>query len=295
MTVRTPMFTCQESSHVLPLSRRRALGAILLSLTCRSTRGDDVPRTLKFTVKDEFGSAPPANIEALLRSAADAIWRHCPQTTFLGTGFAVYRNAKYPITHFQPDKEGRIVIGLSTGDLYWAQYGFQFGHEFCHALLDHTDARQWHKVEQANQWLDESLCETASLFVLRAMSESWQTRPPYRNWKDFAPRLASYAQDRIDQTAALLPTGTSFAAWFAAELPGLRERWSQRDKNTLIASQLLPLFEADPAGWESLPAMRLGTRDARKPLDQHFAEWKTNAPERSRPFIAKIAKVFAVT
>lgn len=274
------------------LSRRRALGLLSAGLLCGSARGAEDSRALQFTVKDEFGSAPTANVAALLKSAADEIWRHCPETKFLGSGFAVYRNAKYPITHYERDKEDRIVIGLNTGDLYWAQYAFQFGHEFCHALLDHTDARQWHKAEQANQWLDESLCETGSLFVLRAMSRTWQTRPPYRNWKDFAPRLASYAEDRIETAKSLLPEGRSFADWFAAELPSLRERWSQRDKNTLIAAQLLPLFEAEPSGWEALATMRLGARDVKKPLDRHFAEWQANVPARLRSFVKKLAAVF---
>lgn len=273
------------------LSRRRVLGLLAAGCGCGSVRAADTPHELKFTVRDEFGTASTSNVEAVLKSAAGEIWSHCPNVTFLGAGFTVYRNAKHPITHYQRDADDRIVIGLNTGDLYWAQYAFQFGHEFCHALLDHTDARQWHLTQQANQWLDECLCETASLFVLRAMSRTWTTRPPYRNWKDFAPRLASYASDRLAAAKSLLPEGRSFGDWFAAELPSLREQWAQRDKNTLIAAQLLPLFEAEPSGWEALTTMRLGTRDVRKPLERHFAEWQANAPQAQRTFIQKLAAV----
>ena len=39
----------------------------------------------------------------------------------------------------------------------------------------------------ANSWLEESLCETASLFTLRAMSRSWSIAPPYPAWKNYAP------------------------------------------------------------------------------------------------------------
>ncbi len=190
----------------------------------------DDPRELRITVKDEFRSAPPDNVAAVLRSAAGEIWRHCPNTKFRGAGFFVYRDPRYPITHFDPDSEGRIVIGLATEDLYWAQYAFQFAHEFCHALLEHTDERQWKEPRQANHWLDESLCETASLFSLRAMSKSWLTSPPYANWKDFAPRLAAYAEDRLDSAAGQLPRGTTFAQWFAEQQPSLRERSVQRKK-----------------------------------------------------------------
>ncbi len=274
------------------ISRRQWLGLVLGSVACRHARGAEDPRALQFTVKNEFGSGPPANIEALLKSAAKEIWRHCPGTKFVGPGFVIYRNAKFPITHYERDKDGRMVIGLSTSDTYWAQYSFQFAHEFCHALLLHTDPRQWHKSEQANQWLDECLCETASLFTMRAMSTSWKTAPPYPNWKDYGLHLKSYADDRLGEGTRLLPKGTAFRKWFTGELSSLREHGTQREKNILIAAQLLPLFEAEPAGWESLTSMRLGTRDIGKPLPKHFAEWRSNAPRSQRAFVAKIERVF---
>jgi len=275
-----------------PISRRRLLGLPVVMLFANAARGEDDPRELRITVKDEFGSAPPDNVAAVLRSAAGEVWRHCPSTKFRSSGFYVYRDPRYPITHFDPDSEGRIVIGLATEDLYWAQYAFQFAHEFCHALLEHTDERQWKEPQQANHWLDESLCETASLFALRAMSKSWLTSPPYANWKDFAPRLAAYAEDRLASAAGQLPPRTTFAQWFAQQQSSLRERPVQRDKNLLIATQLLPLFEATPAGWEALPTLKLGKRDAGKSLGQLFDEWQTNAPEAQRAFIGKLAAIF---
>lgn len=243
-----------------------------------------------------FGEASEPDIKAVLRSAGEEIWRHCPNTRFDEPGFEIYHHDKYPITHHERARDGAVVIGLATRDRFWAQYAFQFAHEFCHALISHSNdwRRLWRKSEHANQWLDETLCETASLFALRAMGRSWSTHPPFGNWKSFAPALTRYAQERLDDPKHKLPAGTVFAEWFAAELPGLRKAPTQRDKNTLMAARLLPLFEARPAGWESVTSLQLGSRDADKPLATHLAEWHANAPAAQKKFVADVAGVFGV-
>lgn len=252
----------------------------------------DEDRELSFVVKDEFGTAPVENIKALLKSVAHEIWRHCPHTKFLGQGFSIYRNKQFPITHFKREDE-RIVIGLNTENTFWAQYSYQFAHEFCHALIDHTrdEQKKWHHTQHANHWLDECLSETASLFALRAMSETWKTKPPYSNWKSFAPKLAEYVEGRRGEPQHQLPAGMSFAHWFQDELPGLREKPTQRAKNTIIAFQFLPLFEAEPAGWESITAIKLADRDDKKPLATHLAEWQANVMPEQRPFVAKLRQL----
>lgn len=127
------------------------------------------------------------------------------------------------------------------------------------------------------------------------MSETWKTKPPYPNWKSFATKLAEYVQQRADDPRHQLPRDTSFAVWFQQELPGLRERPIQREKNTLIAFQFLPLFEAEPAGWESLTSIKLGVRDVQKPLATHLAEWQSNVGPEHRPFVAKLSRLMQPT
>ena len=286
-----------STSHPIHfLSRREALSMMLLGAASCAVADDDNSRVLRFTIKDEFGKGSTKDVEALLKSAAAAIWDHCPQTKFIGPSFFIYRDLRYPITHFKRDEAGRIVIGLNTVDNYWAQYVFQFAHEFCHALIDHSNASQerWHELRHANQWLEECLCETASLFTLRALSKSWPTKAPYPNWKSYSPKLSSYAEDRLAQPTHRLPAGESFPEWFRTQQPSLRKQWAQREKNTIIAAQILPLFEAEPTGWEATTMLKLGTRDVEKPLAQHLIEWKTNAREDLRPFVTRLAAVFEV-
>jgi hypothetical protein len=126
----------------------------------------------------------------------------------------------------------------------------------------------WHKpwigMRKANQWLEESLCETASLFALRSMSRSWRTKPPYPNWKDYAPALADYADGRIQAAQRLLSNSPSFGNWFRDNEPSLRQNATLREKNTVIAIRLLPIFEANPAGWEAITYYNLGKARSRQ-------------------------------
>jgi hypothetical protein len=297
-------YAASRKTRLIP--RRSFLDCMLVALPLTpcfgqlpapSASATTADRKLAMRIKiDGFGSAKEADIKAVLLSTASEIWQHCSNTRFEQPGFDIYHNSKYPITHFTPSQDGWLVIGLAVEGNLWARFAYQFAHEFAHALMDHSnDSRKlWHKLEHANQWLEECLCEMASLFCLRAMAQSWQTKPPYPNWKSYAPALADYSAKLLANPQHQLPEGQAFASWFAAEESGLHKNWAMRDKNTVIARQLLPLFEASPRGWEALPSLKLGTRDFNKPLAKHLAEWHPNAPVQQRLFITSMADLFGI-
>ena len=146
----------------------------------------------------------------------------------------------------------------------------------------------------ANMWLEESLCETASLFALRAMSRSWQTAPPYPAWRSYAPWLNDYAEQRIALPEHHLSAGTPFSVWFHQNESILRRNPDLRDRNTIIAIQLLPIFEAKPRGWEAVAFLNRGSTDGKESLAQRFVEWRSQCPKELRPFVTRLAAVFAV-
>jgi hypothetical protein len=243
---------------------------------------------------NRFGRADPADISAVLESAAFQIWRHCPHTQL--DGIDVYSRVDHPQTDFKRTSSDRIGIGLSARDTHWAQYGFQFAHEFGHALANYSNNPQQlvRYQRHANLWLEEGLCETASLFALRAMNRSWRTAPPYQAWRNYAPWLNDYVEQRLALLEHHLPAGTSFLVWFRENQPALRQNSDMRDRNTIISIQLLPIFEAEPRGWEAVAFLNRGSSNAEESLAQHLAEWRSQCPEELRPFVTKIAKVFAV-
>jgi hypothetical protein len=275
------------------------LGVFLFALTDPIRAADDrvslATRPLDIRVEaDEFGGASSTDITAVLQSAASEIWRHCRRIRL--DGIDVYHRTDHPQTDFKRAPSGRIAIGLATQGAYWAQYSFQFAHEFCHALANYgNNPRQLVRYPpHANLWLEESLCETASLFALRAMSRSWRTAPPYPSWRSYAPWFNAYADQRLAMPQHRLPNGTPFSIWFHEHEPALRQDSSLRDLNTIVAIQLLPRFEEEPHGWEALAFLNRGGLLANLSLAQHLAEWRSQCPEELRPFITKLAAIFAV-
>jgi hypothetical protein len=249
--------------------------------------------TVEILVDDGgWGKASPKEVRAVLVSTAGAIWPYCAGERL--KPIRVYRRGDYPQTDFIHDWRGRVRIGLNTSDGRWAQMAFQFGHEFCHALAQHSAIalRGWHPPKHANLWFEESLCEASSLFVLRRLAVTWQQHPPNESWRSYAPAMAKYAEDRLALSEHQLPASTTFPAWFRQNEPALRENAALREKNVIIARQLLPLLEAEPAGWDAVCYLNLGAHQPGKPFAQHLSEWQTNSPATVRPFVSKIAALF---
>src|SRR5690606_30807705 len=144
------------------------------------------------------------------------------------------RGGSGPIVLYQRAEDGGYQVRLSARDTYWAQYAFQFAHEVGHILCGYDT------VQSGNHFLEETICETASLFALRQMARTWRDAPPYPNWASYARHLHQYAQDRM--TSASLPEGTTLAEWYTQHAAHLRENATDREKNLLIASAVLPLF-----------------------------------------------------
>ena len=116
-------------------------------------------------------------------------------------------------------------------------------------LADHANdwRRAWHNVGHANKWLEESLCETASLFALRAMGKRWETEPPFGNWKSYAPKLTEYAQKRLDDPKVQLPAGKGFIEWFRENEPQMRKAGTDREKNNVVARSYFHCWRPKPA------------------------------------------------
>lgn len=242
----------------------------------------------------DWGKTSVADIRAVVCSAGGEIWRHCPNTHL--DPICVRYSAKTPITHFARDQDGGIVVGLNARGTYWAQFAYQFAHEFGHVLAAQAGdaSRKWRNTGHANHWFEESLCETASLFALKAMAQTWTTNPPYPNWKSFAPKLLEYADKLLQEPPRQLAAGQNFQPWFHASEPSLRTNATQRAKNGIVAAQLLPLFEQNPSGWEALVWLNLGTRDPKLPFRTYLAEWRAACPASHRPFVEKLAAAFGL-
>ena len=189
-----------------------------------------------------------------------------------------------------------FTVQLTAKGKLWAQFSYQFSHEFCHVLLNHEGLK-----DNPNNWFHEAICELASVFTLRRMAERWPTRPPYPNWADYAVSLASYTvRAPVASGHASLLSG-AIRQFLSSEENTLRKASlrrefgdfseSDRDKIAVISHALLPLFESEPAGWNTvrnIPATK-------GPLTEYLADWYAQVDLGDKPFLRKILDAFEVT
>jgi len=231
----------------------------------------------------DWGGASLRDIGKVLDSAGGELWRHFPNRTLEPI---LVEPKGGPIVLYRRGPQGEYRVRLNTGSTYWAQYAFQISHELCHILCNYREGGR------SNKWFEESLCELASLFVLRRMSESWKTDPPYPNWRGFSSALSDYAQNRLDECP--LPDGTTLAAWYREQAAELRKDPCQRPKNRVVAGALLPLFEEEPEHWAAVAYLNAAPAAEADTFQQYLQKWHRHTPARHQAFVRKITGEFGI-
>ena len=242
---------------------------------------DARPLRLVIVPDEGWNGARPADVEAVLASAGRALLRHAAAAPM--PPLEVHPRGG-PIVLFERAPTGAVRVHLNTGGNLWSQYAFQFGHELCHVLC------RFDRNHRAHTWFEESLCETASLFVLRRMAEEWERDPPYPNWRTYAPRLADYAAQRL--AAAPPEAGGSFVEWYRKHQDVLLANPTNREQNLAVAAALLPLFEARPARWAAVEWLNAGPPQGPRSFREHLLEWRHHAPADCAADIEAIAAAF---
>ena len=258
----------------------RHLAIALLLIAGQEKRA---PRPIEIRPVEKGWNVDLDNVRAVLLAAAGELWKHFPERELKPI---IVEPAGGPITLYARGPKGEYQVKLATGGLLWSQYTYQFAHELCHILCNYDDDPSRCK------WFEETLCELASIFVLRRSAETWKEKPPYANWKDYAKALASYADDRIK--GAPLPTGKTLAEWYKENADALAKDPVDRAKNTIAAVQLLPIFEKAPDHWEAVTWLNTEKMTEAHTFAEYLKAWRANAPEKHRAFIDEIAKALGL-
>ena len=196
----------------------------------------------------------------------------------------------YPLSVF--DKRPYQVL-LTARDTYWCQYVYQFSHELCH-ILTHFDSYKKHK----HKWFEESLCELASLYVLRSLAKVWKEDPPSEIFKasEFARNHQTYAE-MVERKSAI-PPQSHLPAWFIRNIDLLEKNSTCRELNRSVAVSLLSSFSQNPALWRD--CAWLNRWDVRK--DSTFSEYlnswsnclRVHRPEQQPRAPAIVRQLFIV-
>jgi len=225
----------------------------------------------------------PERVQAILQSAAQEVDRH------FGTPLTkpiLVEPLGGPITLFDRGPGGEYRVRLDTGDNLWAQWVYQFAHEFGH-IRSSFDA-----VSHQNKWFEETICEVASLYVLRRLAVDWGRDGKPDAWKRYAPALRKYVEARIAK--AQLAEDVAFVKWYAAHARDLHRNGYDRDKNNIVAVQLLPLFEKAPEHWAAIWFLAKAKKGHAETLPEFLKAWQAHSPEKHRQFIGEVAQRFDI-
>lgn len=231
---------------------------------------------------DNWGNADLNDIQKLLKDTASHLNRLL-RSPFRGIIHVGRSPEKHPRALYRVSSDDPFVIWLSAHDRLWCKFAYQFSHEFCHVLSGYESLRN-----NPNNWFHESICELASVFALRRMAERWPSNPPYPNWADYAQALQQYSQDLLSCPEAQLPNSITLQDWLFSHEETLRKDRYQREKNALVAYELLPIFESDPTGWNAVRSFP----DSSGSLKEYFVEWYSLVDTSDKEFVARLSNAF---
>ncbi len=235
-----------------------------------------------------WGVADTVDIEKVLGSAATELFSDLTAVSNISILVKPSKDG-VPRTLFTKSPNGDFIVLLATRDRYWSQYSYQFSHELNHVLTMNKADRQ-----TVNQWFEEALGETASMFAMRKMAISWKTNAPYPHWNSYSASLSQYIEVLIAKEERKLPPNQTLAQWFTENENSMRIDPYQRQKDALIANQLLPYFEVYPAGWDAVTYINQTKPTDRQTFQEYLENWFNDAPEKHRDFIKKIATLFEI-
>ena len=211
-------------------------------------------------INGNWGLTSLSEIRAVLLSAYGVLVR----------SFEATPEAPVHISHWNKDDPFIVYdkrpfqVFLSARDTYWSQYVYQFSHVLCH-ILTHFDSYKKHK----HKWFEESLCELASLHVLRSLARVWKEDPPSGVFEAsaFARHHQSYAE-KVERKTAIRPQ-SDLPDWINRNIDLLEKNSTCRELNRIVAVSLLCSFRENPALWRDCGW--LNCWDVRK--DRSFSEY----------------------
>ncbi len=238
-----------------------------------------------------WGNAPTSNIKALCENVSLHFQEQLRDENKLNGKLTIIYNAGGPVAFYRHAFGGasdEYKIGLVVTDTYWAQFSYQFAHEFCHIMLDFERTHP----NNPNIWFYEALCELANLWVIRQMGETWEHRPPYPNWAGWRPNLTNYANNLINSPEVQY-TGSA-KEWLT--------QWEDRMRNqepgvfsykrvAQLSYKFLPIFEEHPEAWNAIRQISGSTEK----MPELMKDWHNRVNPEDKQFVEDIAEVMGIS
>lgn len=281
------------------VARNMRLPLIIASITCSlahaDTAGPSSPQGQRHNSKKMglnlkvqnggWGNVPKESIETVLYSVADELLSRLPNK--LTAPIVISHTDNAPVALYERGPQGEYRVQLHASGENWHLYVYEFAHELCH-ILSNYEENIGADTTKYNQWFEETLCETASLYALKKLAVTWAVSPPEPKLADDAKRLKRFFDHLVNEGHRQLPPHTPLVSWLRDNEEPLRRDPYLRQKNEVVANLLLPLFQEDPQNWASLSYLNLDPTDARTTLEDYLRHWYKNAPIEHKRFVAGV-------
>ena len=246
---------------------------------------------LIITVEDDarWGNARVSNIKRLCENVALHFQEHLDNDLKIKGKLTIVWNNN-PKAFYRDSfggEEDEYKIGLHITYRDWANLSYQFGHEFCHLMHNFEDFKG-----NPNGWFLEGICELANLWVLRRMSETWETHPPYDNWRDYRHTLADH--HRWQTSRPEIQYDGSGADWLEEWEDELRDHDSGAFSYTRVSQltyKFLDIFEDNPKAWNAIRQMPNSTQK----MSGYMQDWYDAVNVKYKEYVSLIAKVMGVS
>lgn len=232
-----------------------------------------------------WGNAQKETIETVLYSVADELMSRLPNK--LTAPIVVSHTNNGPVALYERGPAGEYHIQLHASGENWHLYVYEFAHELCH-ILSNYEENVGPGTTKYNQWFEETLCETASLFALKNLAARWEVSPPAPQWTEQAKKLRRFFDHLLSEGHRQLPPHTPLGNWLQENEERLRRNPYLRNENEVIANLLLPLFQENPQNWAALNYLNLDPADARNSLGEYLRHWYENAPVEHKEFVGGV-------
>jgi len=254
----------------------------------KTSAGTESKRTAGVRVASgEWGNVTPHEIEILLNAVADEMLKHFPGRQL--DPIVVSPSRAGPVVLYQKGAQHEYQILLAAKGDRWAEYVYEFSHELFHVLANY----EYHAPPRRarHQWFEEMLCETVSLYMLKRFSLTWEQSPPKAEWRYYATDLQRFTQRALGEPHRQLPGNVSFQQWFRENGPILTTRPYLREKNELVATLFLPLFE-HASDWRAIAYLNLDVPEGESSFYDYLAHWYRTTPAPHRRFVGQAMGLF---
>jgi hypothetical protein len=235
-------------------------------------------------IGNNWGDVRTEEIEEVLLTAENLILPYSNQGNW--PILRIENSVAGPMVLHQRGEKGEYTILLNTKDRRWCQYVFQFAHELGHILCNYQ------KDSSSIRWMEESICEVASLFVLGQMEEAWKRTSLHKQDPLYAAEFTRYFQARINMVDEI--PNEEFKFWWRKRLPSLQQNSIHRSSNLIIAKRLLPLFQQSPeVAWKACRTLNQKQPYSHSSFKDTIQAWSEASKDPfHKSFVLSLEKVF---